>query len=452
MPSLLRNAFALAVFLLPAVGVLAQPVQPGQTLDRIVAVVGGDIILASEVDALAEEVAASQNQQVTDALWSRALEQIVNQHTLAVAAEADTLIVVSEAIVEGELSRRLDLIMQQVGSEERLIAETGRTVAQLRTEWRGEIRRQLLAQQFQTRRMQNVRVTPQEVRAFFEAIPVADRPMVPEVVRIAHIVRMPEVDASAREDAIEKAEAIRDSIVTQQATIEQMATRYSQDPGSATRGGRYQGLNVRELVPEFGAVAGTLAPGQVSQVFETSFGFHVMRLNERAGDQLDFNHVLVTVDRSRADASGAIAMLSTLRDSIMTHNVPFESLARRHSQEEQTAALGGYVVDPRTGERDLRLEGLTPGWRSTVSSVSVGEVSEPREVQLLDGQRAYHILKLQRRTPAHRLSYEDDYVLLEQYALADKRQRVIENLLDGLRERTYLDIRTDRYSGPLASR
>ncbi|MEO0559089.1 MAG: peptidylprolyl isomerase [Bacteroidota bacterium] len=230
-----------------------------------------------------------------------------------------------------------------------------------------------------------------------------------------------------------------------------MANRHTQDPGNTNRdgtrnGGRYDRFTLRDLVPAFSAAAAALQPDEISQVFETEFGYHVMRLNSREGDRISFNHVLIPISAEGSETGAAFEELTVLRDSLVTHSVPFEAIARRHSEDEFSAFRGGFVSDPRTGERDLRLEALGPEWQVNVDTLEIGEISHPTEVNLLDGTEAVHIVLLQKRTPAHPLSPDIDYALLSDYALQDKRQRVFLEWIERLRRDVYIDIRSDRYA------
>ncbi len=423
-------------------------VLPGTVLDEIVAVVGTEPVLASEVNAVALSALQGQATSISDEQWSRALDDLVYQKVILDRALRDTTITVSDDQVNRQLDSRTASLAAQLGGEEQLTAYYGRTIDEIKASFREDVRRQLMAQQYQSRRLRDVSITPSEVGTWFAQIPDEEIPDVPELVRVAHIVQQPTPDESAREFARLLTVALRDSILAEQATIEELAARHSDDPGSRENGGAYADFNVRDLVPEFGLVASTLEDGGLSQVFETQFGYHVMRLNQRQGDIVSFNHILVRVDDTDLDPASAIAQLDVLRDSVLTYGVPFEAIAKRHSSDPFSAAQGGYVSDPRTGERDLRLEALGPLWKVVIDTMDVGGVSEPVEVQLLDGTRAWHVVLLQRRTPPHRLNIETDYALLSQYALQDKRQVELEVWLRDLKETVYVDIKSDRYQPP----
>ncbi len=428
---------------------LAQ-VAPGTVLENIVAIVGTEAILSSEVNAVALSGAESPTERTSDERWSRALDELVSQKVLLARAMRDTTITVSDDQVNRQLDARTASLAAQLGGEEQLAAYYGRTIEEIKASFRDDVRRQLMAQQYQSRRLRDISITPSEVHTWFGQIPEAEIPDVPELVRVAHIVQQPEPDESARTAARTLVEALRDSILAEQATIEALAARHSDDPGSRENGGAYSDFNVGDLVSEFGLVASSLEGGGLSQVFETQFGFHVMRLNERRGDIVSFNHILVRVEDSNLDPSSAIERLNVLRDSVITSGVAFEAIAKRQSSDSFSAAQGGYVSDPRSGERDLRLDALGPLWKAVIDTMDVGEISAPVEVQLLDGTRAWHIILLQRRTPPHKLNIETDYALLSQYALQDKRQVELDAWLQDLRQTVYVEIKSDRYR-PLGS-
>ncbi len=435
-------ALLLPALLLPALVPRPASAQPTGEVDGIVAVVGSRVILRSDVEALALQVA--RGQAVGDDARRQALDDLITQEVFVEHAGRDTTVVVSPDEVNDALDQRTEALIAQLGGEEQVVELYGRSVNQIREDFRNQVRDQLLAQTFQRRKYFQIRITPQEVRQWFGAIPADSLPAVPELVRLAHVVRFPAVDPRARAAARATIDAVRDSVASGAASIEAMAGRYSEDPGSAQRGGRYERVGIRDLVPEFGAIAATLEPGELSQVFETQFGFHVMRLNERLGDAVDFNHVLVRIDASQTDPSAALATLSVVRDSVLAGG-SFPRLAKAFSEDETSAARGGNVTVPQTGERDLRYEALSPAWHAAIDTLEIGEVSRPAEVDLLDGRDAYHIVLLQKRTPAHAMTLETDYPLIEEFALQEKRQREMAEWIAELRDDVYIAIKDEQF-------
>ena len=415
--------------------------QDDDVLDEIVAVVGDHIILRSEVDGMVAGAVQQNQAEYSNELWLGALDQIIDFKILATHARRDTTILIEDQQVEQALNQRIDQLAAQVGGRPALEEIYGKSVNQIRNELRDDFRDQLAAEQFQGRKLQQIRITPSEVQEWFARIPVDSLPMLPEMVRVAHIVSYPKITEEAREEARTILSTIRDSILNSPATIEQMAEQFSDDPGSAANGGRYPSTRLSELEPEFAAIASRIPLGELSQIFETRYGPHILRVNERRGDVVDFNHILIQYDLSEVDPTESISFLQEIRDSVVVHEQPFELMARRHSEEETTAIRGGRVFDPRSGTRDLPLEALGASWQASIADLEPGEISEPTEVELLDGTRAYHILRLDRRTPPHRVALSTDYAQIEQIALQEKKERLFRSWLDTLRDDVYVEYR-----------
>lgn len=450
----INTLFAMTLAVLAALVTQDVKAQQGEVLDEIVAVVGDKIVLKSEVDATVANLMQQQPQiGNSDRIWSNALNQIISQQLLAVAARRDTNITVQEEQVDQSLDQRINQMVSQLGSEARLEELYGRSIVRIKADLRDDFRDQLLADQLRQSKIQNIRITPTEVEEWFAQFPADSLPIIPTVVRVNHVVRFPDVTAEVKAEAREIIATIRDSVVVGGASFEEMARQFSDDQASVPSGGRMNDMNLGDLVPEFAAVAARLPIGEVSQVFETQFGFHIMRVNERRGETVDFNHILIQVDASRVDPAPTIAFLSQVRDSIVTHGAPFELMAKRHSQDERSARLGGRVLDPQSGERDLILSNLGELWRATLDTMQVGEVSKPGRVQLQsENRQAYHIVKLVRRQEEHRLSLETDYERIEEFALQEKRARWMQNWIDGLREEIYVDLRGKAERLDIASR
>lgn len=418
-----------------------------QVVDQIVAVVGDEIVLKSEVDQFVAQMQQQRDlPEGSPESWMDALNELVNQKVLAEKARRDTTITVSDDQVDAQLDQRIQQLVQRAGGEEQLEQAYGQSILEIKEDFREDFRSQLLAQQLRQRKVQEINITPSEVQAWFERIPQDSLPRLPKTVRLSHIVRYPKPTEQAKRDARQIITTIRDSIVNGGASFEAMARQFSDDTGTASNGGRLPDVSLNELVPEFAAIASRTPIGQVSQVFynDTHNGFHILRVNSRDGNTVDLNHVLIRVDPNSNNGAQAKEHLRAVRDTLMNYEVPFELMARRHSEEEQTANNGGRVVDPQSGVRDLVLDALGPSWRRTIRELEVGEISQPAEVQLLNGDRAFHIVLLQDRTPAHRVNLEQDYDRIRQYALQDKRSREMEQWLSALREDVYVDIRVDR--------
>jgi peptidyl-prolyl cis-trans isomerase SurA len=442
-PLLFRGSLLWLAAVLSLVALNATPAAQAQeqVLDEIVAVVGDQILLRSDIDGIVTGLVQQQRAEYSDALWADALNQLIDQKVMAIHAERDTTIIVTEEQVDQSLNDRINQLTAQLGSTARIEEIYGKSLVQIRADLRQDFRERLLADQFQSRKLRQIKITPSEVEAWFSQFPTDSLPTLPDIVRVSHIVRYPKVTEEAEQEAFEIISAIRDSITTGSSTLEDMARRFSEDAGSAAQGGRYTEMGLGDLVPEFAAVASRIEPGELSAPFKSSFGYHILRVNQRQGNQVDFSHILIKIDESKADPTEAITYLNTLRDSIVTHGAPFELVARRNSEEARSAEIGGRLIDPSTGERDLFLEALGPDWKQVTDTLEIDEISYPAEVELLDGSLAYHIVKLQRRVPAHQVDIVTDYSRIEQLALQAKRTRLMRQWLDQLREDVYVELR-----------
>jgi len=435
---LIRSLLFLLVLVASAPRASAQD-QP--ILDEIVAVVGNYIILQSDVDAFVMGVINQQELTYSEDLWKNSLNQLIGEKVLVIHARRDTNIIVTDQQVDQGLDAQIEQIQNQVGGQARLEELYGRSLLEVKADLREDFRDRLLADDFRRQKFSGVKATPSDVRDWFYQFPTDSLPTLPNLVRVSHIVRMPVVTEAAREEAVEIITAIRDSVVAGVFTMEEMAELFSDDPGSAPNGGLYENMGLDEVVPEFAAVASRSLIGVHSRIFETQFGMHFLRVNERRGDRIDYNHILISFDDRKVDDTPAIERLTVLRDSILTKGASFEVLAREESEEDLSKSQGGRVTDPTNGERNLYVEALGGLWQSTLSNLEPGGVSEPSEVQLLDGRRAFHIVRLESRVFEHRVDISTDYEMIERMALQAKQARVMEEWLVGLKETVYIDIR-----------
>lgn len=443
--------FALLLLVLPALSPGQSMAQTQPVVDEIVAVVADQILLRSEVNAVVAGVARQQGLAYSDELWNDALQQLVDEKVLVIHARRDTTLTVTEDQVDQTLNQRIAAMSAQVGGERRLEEAYGKTIVEIKAELRDDFRDQILADNYRQRRLQQIKVTPSDVQEFFRQFPTDSLPTLPEAVRVSHIVRYPAVTQDARDEAQEILSAIRDSIVVTGGSFEEWATAFSEDPGSAENGGRYENMSLGEMVPEFAAVASRASPGVVSGIFETEFGLHILRVNSRRGDTVDYNHILIQFDETKSDPQVAIDYLDVVRDSVLAGEIRFPEAARRHSEDQRSAAQGGRVIDPQSGERDLFVEALGPFWQTALRDLPVDSISVPQEVELLNGRRAYHIVLLTKRTPAHQVSIDTDYAFIEQYALRQKQAEEITEWLRGLRKGVYIDIRAEAGAASTAS-
>ncbi len=414
-------------------------------VDRIAAIVGDDIILASEVNQLVRQQVQRQQMTYSEDLWMQALQDLIDQKLLAEKARRDTTLTISNEQVSRGLDRRIEQMASQAGGEDQLEKMYGQSILEIKETFRSDFRSQMLAQQLRQRRMKKIDITPSEVKQWFEEIPTDSLPDLPKTVRLSHIVQYPDPTEEAKASARQLINTVRDSIVNGGASFEAMARQFS-DHSTASSGGSLGTVNLDQLVPEFAAVASRTPPGEISQSFynESQEGYHIVRVNSQSGNTADLNHILIQVSSDASTADRVKSFLGTVRDSILDHGQPFELMARRHSEEDRTAENGGRVTDPQSGTRDLVLDALDPSWRRTIRELEEGEISSPTKVTLLNGDEAYHIVRLERRTPAHQANLDMDYDRIRQLALQDKRNQKMREWINGLRDEVYVDVRVTK--------
>ncbi|PWN07596.1 peptidylprolyl isomerase [Rhodohalobacter mucosus] len=421
--------------------------QNTQVTDQIVAVVNDRIILKSDVDA---EVRNYMNQlqmnnqpvQFTEQLWYDALQSMVDNHVMLEKAEIDS-VVVSDDMVNRQMDQRLNQMIRQAGGEQQLEQVFGQSIIQIRADFREQFREQMIVQQLQQQKYRTINITRPEVEEFFNSIPQDSIPVIPEQVAVSQIVINPEPLADAEQQAFEMASAIRDSILNHGKEFEEMARKYSDD-GSAARGGLLPMMSINDLVANYSAAATALEPGEVSEVVQTEFGFHVIRLNRRMGDNIETNHILIRIDESLVDEQAAIEKLNALRDSVLNHGANFNELARRHSDDEETKAFGGRVLNPQTGDRLIPISQLEPSiYRIVLLMDEEGEISEPRSftTQNRTSSTAFRIVRLDRLIPEHRANLEDDYERIRDIALNRKQMSTLQQWLADLRDEVYIEFK-----------
>lgn len=440
-------SLTLLIILFTFSGLKAQTNTEGEVLDRIVAVVNNHVILKSDVDQQVTDYILQNRQQKNDVqfskqLWYSVLQNMVERYVLLDKAREDS-VVVSDEQVNQNINQRIDQYVRQVGSEAALEREVGKSLVQLRADLREDYREEMVVSKYRQQKLSEVSITRPEVREYFEGIPKDSLPTIPERVAVSQIVATPPPQENARAEALSLAKTLRDSVLNHDKSIEELARKYSDGP-SASNGGHLGMIAINDLVPEYSAAASALQPGEISEVVETSFGFHVIRLNRRQGDQIDTNHILISIDEGSYDDQAAKDKLKQYRDSVLTHeDVTFAQLARNHSEDPNTAPQGGRILNPQTGERLIPLNQLDPAlYRIVLLLDEVGEISDPKEFNIGSGnnaKKAFRIVRLDQRVTEHIANLEQDYERIKQFALQEKQYREMNKWIKNLRKQVYIE-------------
>jgi len=418
--------------------------------DKVVAIINDRIILKSGVDKeVADFMTQSQLQgreiEFSEKLWFDALESMIDNEVLLEKARRDSIVVTDEQ-VNRQMDQRINQLVRQAGSEQALEETFGKSLIQLRADFREDFREQLVTQRVRREKIMSINITRPEVQEFFDSITGDSIPVIPEMVAVSQIAVIPEPLEDAKQEAFELASNLRDSIVVHGKNFEELARKYSDGP-SAPNGGLLPMMPINDLVSPYSAAATALEPGEISQVVETTFGFHVIRLNKRVGDNIETNHILIQVDNSELDEQAAIDKLNAIRDSVLIHDKSFRDMARKYSEDSFSKSTGGRVFNPQTRERLFPINSLDPSmYRIVLLLEEEGQISEPRSYNPPNpGQSiAYRIVRLDEHIEEHEANMKDDYERIKDIALQDKQIRVMDEWMDSLREEVYIEYKIKR--------
>lgn len=409
-----------------------------QNIDRIVAVIGEDIILKSDIDAQYDYMIASGK---TDdgTLRCGIMEQSIVGRLLLNKAKQDSL-VVGEDQVEGEVLRRIATFAQSVGGEKELEKIYKKSILEIKADLRPEIRDQLLMEQQRSKVMNSVTVTPREVKEFYKSFPKDSLPYLPAEVEIFQIVIKPPWSEAEKEKARTKLEGIREEIVDNGKDFYTMAKLFSED-GSRDDGGSLGEFGRGDMVPEFEEVAFTMEEGTVSHVFQSPFGFHIIKLHRRLGDRVRASHILIMPKHVASDDDLAIKNLNEIKEKIESGRMSFEEAAIEYSQDPNTKDCGGCITNPNTGEHYIPMDQLDSDLFLKVDELKEGEISEPKQL-LISGatDKIFHIVYLKNRRPPHLANLKDDYQKLRKAALQNKQLTEMQKWFERAKENIYIEI------------
>jgi peptidyl-prolyl cis-trans isomerase SurA len=424
-----RTLIAGLLALLGQTQLWAQPSSDAyQRIDGIVAVVGDEIVLASDVRDRVTQ-AQLEGREVSANNECGLIESILFEKLLLHNARLDSL-EVTDAEVMGEIDRRLTYYLQMFGSLEAFEAEYGKSVAEWKAEFQDPVREQILAQKMQAEIDQSVRSTPAEVQNYFNAIPADSLPLIPEELSYSELVMQPEVGEAQKMRTRNTLDSIRTLVSTGKISMTLAATRYSEDPGSKYKGGCYKNIVRGQFVPEFEGAVFETAIGDYSPVFESDFGFHFLRVTDRRGEQFSACHVLMKPTFDPRALEVMEATIDSVSVQLALGETSFDAAVLRHSMREATRNQKGQVVNPRDGGARFGVDELDPNVFFLLQDLQPGDVSAP--VQLVDeDNRAYWaMIRLEERFPAHRANPTDDYALFQQQVEADMREEALSKWID----------------------
>ena len=431
--------FAIIAFMMLTVSASAQK-YPDGIVDKSIAVVGNEMIMISDLE---EEVQMMRAQGIMSDRNARCeiLESMMEAKLFLMQARLDSL-EVNNDMVEGELRNRIDQVRTSLGGDQAVEEYFGKPIYKLRQEWRKALETQSLTQQMQ----QNIaggipELTPYDVQKFLERTDTADLPVVPVKYQLSQICVYPDREA-AKLAVKERLLSIRERIINGE-KFSTLARIYSQDPGSARKGGELGMASKSIFWPEFSDAAMALKEGNVSQIVETPDGFHIIEVLEKKGDMFNARHILLKPEYTSGDMEKGFHVLDSLRTELQNEAVTFGLAARFYSEDPATRTNGGQMADPNTGSTYFEIDQLKPQDYNAIKDLKEGEVSEPfssLDNEGRDGNLVYKILKVDKIIPAHPATLTHDYTLLLERARESMQMKAIEDFIDSRIKTTYIVI------------
>jgi len=407
------------------IGAMAQPKKI--VADKILGIVGDKIILYSDVQyALAE---ASRQGGMPPNAECAVLEQALISKVLMLQAIKDSLVVTEEE-VEADLDQRVRYYIRLYGTQDELEKVAGKTIYQIKEDARESVRERKLAEAMQRKIVDNVKITPAEVRDYFEKIPKDSLPFFESELEVGHIVIFPKATREMEEYVISELNNIKRQISNKIISFEQAAKMYSEDPGSKDKGGIYQiNRNEKTWDPEFLRAAFRLKEGEISSPVKTQFGYHLIKMIQRNGDDAIISHILKIPPVTDDEINAGIAKLDSVRAMLITGKIDFNAAAGKYSEDEMTKFQGPFIISG-DGDTYNRIEELDKDIVTQLDKLQVGAYSQP--IAYMDqntGKKAVRILYLKSRSEPHIMNLRDDYNKISTAALEEKKYRVLEKWL-----------------------
>jgi len=411
-----------------------------ELVDGVFAVVGGHVIFYSDItNQIFQYQTQELDYQDVSILREKVIKELVFQKLLLYAAALDS-IEIDNSEINNSINQRIAFFEEQFGSQEAIEQYFQKSITQLTTELTPIIHDQLLIQKMQHEITKSIDVSPLEVLNFYNSLDPDSVPMIDAQFQIAHILKIPDAADFSIEETLSKLEDLRNRILNG-ADFATMAILYSEDPGSSRNGGAYFKVKKDFFVKEFEAVAFSLNPGEISEIFETEFGYHIIELIERRGNELDLRHILMTPKISNKDMLQAKEFLLSLKLDIIDNKISFSNASKASSSDKETRYNGGLLINPNTNNSFFSILDLEqdPALSNEIRLKSIGDITDPVYIKLSDGKEAYRIIKLVDKKDQHIASLQDDYAFLQNYYHRIKEQKTINGWYSDAIQEVHID-------------
>lgn len=409
-----------------------------QKIDGIIATVGDYIILDSDIDKSFLEI-SSQGGSVKGISRCQMLGKLLEDKLYAHQAVQDSIVVTNDEI-KSKLEEQLNYMVEQLGSMDKVVKYFKKTnEADFRSDLSEIIKMNKLTSEMQKKIIDKVQITPEEVRSFFKKIPTDELPVFGAEMDVAQIVVKPKITEEEKQKVISKLKEFKKEVLAG-SSFSTKAVLYSQDPGSSSNGGYYKMNRKTPFVKEFKDIAFSLAEGEISEPFETDFGYHIIYVEKIKGQEVELRHILLVPSIANESLTEAKEKITQIRNKIIDKKISFADAARAESDEKETKANGGLLVNPKTQDTHFELTKMDPSLYSQVSGLKEGEISLPIIDTDQNGKKKYKIITVTNRINEHTADYANDYIKIKELALKEKQINAISKWFDEKIKETFIKI------------
>ena len=424
--------------LVPLLFILTNNLLFSQTIDKIEAIIGSEILLTSDIENQYNQI-LSQGIIQTNNIKCDILDELLYQNLLIHHAKIDSTIEINEDEVNQEVNKRITFFESQLGSLSKVEEYFKRSIDNMKEELSIVVTDQLYTQKKQNIIIGNVKITPNEVKDYLNSLENDDIPLIPTQLELSQLVILPKLSSEKKKSIKEKLDGFRSRIYSGE-DFKVLATLYSDDVVSANNGGELGFMSRGELLPEFERAAFRLKDNEISEVVETKFGFHLIQMIERRGEQINARHILIKPKFNSSSIKIASDKISIIKNEIDSGIISFDDAVVKYS-EDNSKNNGGLIINPSTGSTDFTFDELDPSIKYIVQNMNIGEITSPSLTKSDDGsQAAYRLIRLNNMVEEHKANVTNDFDVIKGYALSDKKQKYIDQwIVDNIND-TYIQI------------
>ncbi len=417
------NNIFLTLFAISAITVQAQE-NSRKKIDGVVAVIGDFVVLESDIDKAYVDL-KNQGINTSEIKRCQLLGNLMETKLYTHHAIQDS-IPVPDAQIDAQVNQRIDYMKQNLGSEEKILKFYRKdNMTDFKKELGEVLKNQALSSKMQEKIVEEVAITPDEVKQFFKSIPKDDRPEIGTEIEMSQIVIKPKPDVSAVKEVEDRLNSFRNDVLKNGASFATKAVLYSQDPGSRSTGGKYVISRKDPFAKEFKEAAFRLQEGEVSKPFKTDFGYHIVTVDKILGQKREVRHILLVPEISSEVLNKYKSVSDSLRKSVLDKKITFISAAQQYSDEKETRADGGIVINPVSGDKRFELTKLDPILYEQVSDLEEGGISKVLGEQDRQGNKFFKIIKIDKKIPDHIADFGRDYIKIQELALKEKKLKAI---------------------------